>query len=448
MLRHQATDDGVTCLVIRGVELLLLGHDHGLALGAHHDLVLGQLELLHLDQTLAGASGEQRGLVDQVGQVGTGEARGTASDHRRLDVVANRHLAHVHFQNLLATTNIRQADHYLAVETPRAQQRRVEHVRTVGGGDNDDAVVHLEAIHLHQQLVEGLLALIVTAAQTGATVATDSVDFVDEDDAGRMFLGLLEHVTHTAGTDTDEHLDEIGTGDGEERHLGLARNGLGQQGLAGAGRADHQHAARNAATEALELARITQELDQLADLFLGLVATGDVRQGGLDLILGEQARLRLAEAHRAATATAAALHLAHEEHEHGNDHQDREAGYQQLGPDALALRLLADDLDIVVDQILDQATILDGRTHGFEGGAIQVLAADDVAIDGDLFDLAFLNLLDELGIVQLAGIARAGEVVHHRDQDGCDDQPEDQVLCHVVQFATLGNEPRPETRFT
>ena len=52
-----------------------------------------------------------------------------------------------------------------------------------------------------------------------------------------------------------------------------------------------------------------------------------------------------------------------------------------------------------------------------------------------------LHLLDELGIVQLAGFSRAGEVVHHRDQDGCDNQPQDQVLCHVVQLVTLCTAP-------
>ena len=43
-----------------------------------------------------------------------------------------------------------------------------------------------------------------------AAVATDRVDFVDEDDARRVLLGLVEHVAHAAGADTDEHLDEIG----------------------------------------------------------------------------------------------------------------------------------------------------------------------------------------------------------------------------------------------
>jgi len=56
-------------------------------------------------------------------------------------------------------------------------------------------------------------------------MAADRVDLVDEDDAGRVLLALLEHVAHAAGADADEHLDEVRAGDGEERHVGLAGDG-------------------------------------------------------------------------------------------------------------------------------------------------------------------------------------------------------------------------------
>ena len=44
------------------------------------------------------------------------------------------------------------------------------------------------------------------------------------------------------GADADEHLDELGSAQAEERHLGLAGHRAGEQRLAGAGRADQQHA--------------------------------------------------------------------------------------------------------------------------------------------------------------------------------------------------------------
>ncbi len=77
VLGHRQADDGVTGLVIRGELLLLLVHDHGAALGAHHDLVLGALELVHRHRATVRTSREQRSFVDQVGEVGTGEARRT-----------------------------------------------------------------------------------------------------------------------------------------------------------------------------------------------------------------------------------------------------------------------------------------------------------------------------------------------------------------------------------
>src|SRR5699024_10983363 len=106
----------------------------------------------------------------------------------------------------------------------------------------DDTLAVTEAVHLDEQLVERLLTLVVAAAHAGAALAADGVDLVDEDDAGAVLLGLLEQVTDTGGTDTDEHLDEVGAGDGVERHPGLTRDGTRQQGLTGAGRAVEQHA--------------------------------------------------------------------------------------------------------------------------------------------------------------------------------------------------------------
>ena len=76
----------------------------------------------------------------------------------------------MHFQDLFATTHIRQTDHDLAVETTRTQQGGVQYVRTVGGGDDDDAFIAFKTIHFDQHLVQGLLTLVMTTAQTGATL--------------------------------------------------------------------------------------------------------------------------------------------------------------------------------------------------------------------------------------------------------------------------------------
>src|SRR5262249_59814682 len=116
-----------------------------------------------------------------------------------------------------------------------------------------DPAVGVEAVHLNEQLVERLLALVVAADRAAAARLAQRVQLVDEDDARGAALGLAEQVAHAAGPDADEHLDEVRARQAEERHVGLARDRLGQQRLARARRADQEHALGDAAAEALVL---------------------------------------------------------------------------------------------------------------------------------------------------------------------------------------------------
>ena len=64
-------------------------------------------------------------------------------------------------------------------------------------------------------------------------------------------------------------------------------------------------------------------------VFLGFVHTGNVCEGNLDLVFPKQLSLALAEGHRAAfAATAAALHLTHEEKEETNDDEHWQQGQE------------------------------------------------------------------------------------------------------------------------
>ena len=142
----------------------------------------------------------------------------------------------------------------LAVEAAGPEQRGVEHVGAVRGGHHHDALGRLEAVHLREHLVERLLALVVPATEAGAALAADRVDLVDEDDRGRLLAGGLEQVTHARRADADEHLHEVGARHRDERHARLARDRAGDERLAGAGRADEQHALGDARADLLELA--------------------------------------------------------------------------------------------------------------------------------------------------------------------------------------------------
>jgi len=224
-------------------------------------------------------------------------------------------------------------------------------------------------------------------------MAADRVDLVDEHDAGRVLLGLLEHVAHAGRADAHEHLDEVRARDREERHVRLARDRAREQGLAGAGRAYQQHALRDAAADLLELLRVLEELDDLLELLLGLVDAGDVVEGDAAVLLGQQARARLAEAHRLA---AARLHLAHEEDPDADQEQHREPRDQdaEQGRHALVDRR-GGDPDAALGQPADQLRVL-GRI-GAERAAVGEMAADRVALDRDVAHAAVVDLGEKVG---------------------------------------------------
>ena len=74
----------------------------------------------------------------------------------------------MYLEDLLAASDVRKVHRELPVKSARAQQCRIEHVRPVGGSDNDYAILRVEAVHLNEQRVESLFALVVAAAEAVA----------------------------------------------------------------------------------------------------------------------------------------------------------------------------------------------------------------------------------------------------------------------------------------
>ena len=226
-----------------------------------------------------------------------------------------------------------QRHHDLTVEAAGTQQGRVEDVGTVGGRHDHDALGRLEAVHLGEHLVEGLLALVVAAAEAGAALAADRVDLVDEDDRLAHAARLLEQVADAAGADADEHLHEVGTGDAEEADAGLAGDRAGEQRLAGAGRTDEQDALGDAGADLLEPLGHAQEVDDLGDLLLDAVVAGDVVERGRRPVGVVGLGLALADRHHVAhLALRASLHPDEEpdDQQHRQEQIDRIPSSQLL----------------------------------------------------------------------------------------------------------------------
>ena len=87
-----------------------------------------------------------------------------AGDDVEVDARRERLARGVHREDRLAAFEVGTVDDDLAVEAAGAQQRGVEDVGTVRGREQDHALLLVEAVHLDEQLVERLLALVVAAA--------------------------------------------------------------------------------------------------------------------------------------------------------------------------------------------------------------------------------------------------------------------------------------------
>ncbi len=177
-------NDRVAGLVIRAVHAIELAERNRPALDSHQHLVARFLEVAVHDRRAAGAPCEQRRFVHQIGEVGAREAGRSARNRSEVHVGVDGHFARVDAEDGFASLQIGVADGDLPIEAAGPQQRRIQDVLPVRGRDHDDALVTLEAVHLHEQLVERLLALLVTQ-RVAAAAAADGVELVDEHDAGR-----------------------------------------------------------------------------------------------------------------------------------------------------------------------------------------------------------------------------------------------------------------------
>ncbi len=235
------------------------------------------VEVLGADDVAEAAGGHDRGLVEEIGQLGAREAIRLAGHLAEVDRHCDRLVAGVDLEDRLATLHIRQSDVDLAVEAAWPEDGGVEDVEPVRRGDDDDVVRRPEPVELDEELVERLLALLV-AVRAAASLA-ERVELVEEYDSAAELAGLGEEVADPAGTDADVLLDELGAGRVMERHAGLAGDRAGKHRLAGAGRAVQHDPARDPRAEQVEALGRAEEIDRLCQLELGLVAAGDVVEG-------------------------------------------------------------------------------------------------------------------------------------------------------------------------
>ena len=134
----------------------------------------------------------------------------------------------MYFQDFFPSFDIRSSHCYLTIKTSRTQNSRIQNIHAVGGRHNDNALVDAKAIHLHQQLVQCLFPLIVTAAHTGTPASCHCVNLINKYNTGLMLLGIFKQISDTRSAHAHKHLHKVGTRNAKERHSCLAGYCLGQ----------------------------------------------------------------------------------------------------------------------------------------------------------------------------------------------------------------------------
>ena len=172
----------MTDLMVGNDQLLLIGH-HIVLLLITGDDDLDRLLKIRLDHALStGTYRTKRRLIDDIGQLRTTRTGSCLRDGTEVDIVRHLDASGVYLQDVDTSLEIRKFDRYTTVETTRAKEGRVQGIRLVRCCQDDDGLRAVEAVHLRQELIQGLLTLIVSTHRTVATLLTDGIDLIDEDD--------------------------------------------------------------------------------------------------------------------------------------------------------------------------------------------------------------------------------------------------------------------------
>src|SRR5690606_20241765 len=131
--------------------------------------------------------------------------------------------------------------------------------------------------------------LVATHRSADAARLAERVQLVDEHDARRIRLRLLEQVAHARRTNAHEHLDELGAADREERDTRFSRDGPREERLARARGADEEYTLRDAGTDTRKFVRCAQEVDDFDEFGLRFVRTRNILERNPRALLAHDA---------------------------------------------------------------------------------------------------------------------------------------------------------------
>src|SRR3989344_3821794 len=267
-------DNRMAKLVIRRDLLFFVGKFPTAAFRTKRDFLHGIHELSLANHFLSAPCGKNRSLVHHIFQIRSRKPDCLLCNNIQIHF-GHLLVAGMNLQDFLARLQLPLVDEDAPIEPTGTKQRDIEHIGSVCRRHHNHIRLWIKAVHLGEDLVQRLFALVVPAAETCPTaLAADCIDFVDEDDAGGITLCAVKKIADAAGADADEHLHKLRSRDAEERHFRLSRDPPRKKSFSGARCADEENTTRNFSSDSRVLFGEFEKINDFDQFFLGLITTG------------------------------------------------------------------------------------------------------------------------------------------------------------------------------
>ena len=176
---------------------VFFGNHSALLLRSHSNFVDAFLNVCHRDFWSSRSCRQDCSFIEHVFNICTSKANCYFCKNFEINIVIKRLVASMNFQNSFSATNIWNIDVHLSVKPARSQKCWIKNIRTVGCCQNDYPFIWLKTIHFNKKLIESLLSFIISATKTGTTLATNSINFINKNNARFIFLGLVKKISHS-----------------------------------------------------------------------------------------------------------------------------------------------------------------------------------------------------------------------------------------------------------
>mmetsp|Transcript_11256 Transcript_11256/g.23560 ORF Transcript_11256/g.23560 Transcript_11256/m.23560 type:complete len:202 (-) Transcript_11256:1072-1677(-) len=193
-------------------QLILLCSNCGstsLLLQTNHDPVNCPINLLPSNSRFASPCCRNGSLIHQVLQLSTTEARRPPCNGLKINIWFKWLAPCMHSKDSLSALEIRQINSNLPVKPSWPQQCIVQNVHPVSSCNGDNTWIAIKTIHLNQDLVDGLLPLIIPSSKACATLTPNCINLINENDARCILLRLGENIPHTGSSHTNKHLHKL-----------------------------------------------------------------------------------------------------------------------------------------------------------------------------------------------------------------------------------------------